>query len=751
MTYFVYKLIPSVTRPGKTDKIPVDPYHGHNIDHLDPANHMAKDMAAAFAAGLGSDHGVGMLIQPPLFFLDIDGDLASDLPAMFPGAYVEMSSSGTGYHVIGSYSGPRPDHRTRPTKDHPDLALELYTDKRFAALTPYHLGGDMSTDCTVALYELIARYFTRDERLANSEWTTGPAPDWSGPVEDDQLISMMLASKPSAAVAFGGRMSLQQLWQGESSGDHSTDDAALCSHLAFWTGKDCERIDRLFRTSGQYREKWERDDYRESTILGAVAVCKQVLQARAPIAPPADMMADQVVVNEGSQFFGPEQQLQLFKGCTYVIDHNAVLLPNGSMVKSEQFRAIYGGRIFTLDSGNRTTTPNAWVAFTESQMIRYPMANKTCFRPGLAPGAIVDDEGIKKVNTFVPVPVRRTVGDAGPFLRHVEKILPIERDRQIVLSYMAACVQHQGVKFQWCPLLQGVPGNGKTLLTRCVARAVGRRYTMLPQAHEIGSKFNSWLADKIFIGVEDIYVPEEERMVLEVLKPMITGGDGLGIQAKGKDQETREICANFILNSNHKDALKKEKDDRRLAIFYTPQQTVEDLAACGMGGDYFPDLYDWLKADGYAIVTEYLFNYPIVEEFNPATVCQRAPLTSSTEEAIAMSHGTIEQEVQEAVAEGRYGFKGGWLCSTALAGLLESMRKQISQNKRRELMQRLGYIPHPGLPDGRSNVEIDGKKPRLYVLKGHLSINLSSPPAIIAAYKDAQGIAGVAPAFSQPA
>jgi hypothetical protein len=40
--------------------------------------------------------------------------------------------------------------------------------------------------------------------------------------------------------------------------------------LAFWTGGDYERIDRLFRQSGLYREKWERDDYREQTIHKAL-------------------------------------------------------------------------------------------------------------------------------------------------------------------------------------------------------------------------------------------------------------------------------------------------------------------------------------------------------------------------------------------------------------------------------------------------------------------------------------------------
>ena len=45
--------------------------------------------------------------------------------------------------------------------------------------------------------------------------------------------------------------------------------------LAFWTGRDPDRIDRIFRSSGLYREKWDRDDYRDRTTGEAVAGCHE--------------------------------------------------------------------------------------------------------------------------------------------------------------------------------------------------------------------------------------------------------------------------------------------------------------------------------------------------------------------------------------------------------------------------------------------------------------------------------------------
>ena len=110
------------------------------------------------------------------------------------------------------------------------------------------------------------------------------------------------------------------------------------------------------------------------------------------------------------------------------------------------------------------------------------------------------------------------------------------------------------------------------------------RYTHYPNAADLTNKFNGWLLNKLFIGVEDIYVPDHRRELIETLKPMITGGDGLEIQFKGADQVTADICANFMFNSNHKDAVQKTQSDRRFAVFFTAQQSAADIQAAGMGG-----------------------------------------------------------------------------------------------------------------------------------------------------------------------
>lgn len=64
------------------------------------------------------------------------------------------------------------------------------------------------------------------------------------------------------------------LFSGDDSGYQSLSEAdlALCGMIAFYT-KDHSQIDSIFRKSGLYRDKWERDDYRQKTIDTALRGC----------------------------------------------------------------------------------------------------------------------------------------------------------------------------------------------------------------------------------------------------------------------------------------------------------------------------------------------------------------------------------------------------------------------------------------------------------------------------------------------
>lgn len=776
--FIVYIAQPSRTRPGKTDKFPCDFRSGRVVSAHDPQFWTDAQTAIAAAAHWGHPYGVGFVFTEadPFWFLDIDNAynpvnpadpaspwewsaMAQSFCQAFNGCAIEVSQSGKGLHIFGTYRAPMPAHGCKNEA----LGLELYHSGRFVALTGSNAIGNAAADATALLPAIVAQFFPADASQALEQgWTEEPCADWRGPSDDEELIRRALRSQSTAA-AFGDRASFADLWTGNTDAlarcypdalrayDASSADAALAQHLAFWAGKDCERIRRLMGKSALARDKWEREDYLPRTILGAVGRQFEVLTdklpepvAGAPDGPLPSASATseppRPTLVQGSTFVGNEEQLTLFAGCVYVRDLHRVLVPGGYLLKPDQFRVAFGGYTFTMDNANEKTSRDAWEAFTQSQAYRCPRSDSTCFMPSAPPGDISKQGGLVVVNTYWPVDVPRKVGDATPFWTHLAKVLPDERDRMILLSYMAACVQYKGVKFKWAPLLQGVEGNGKTLFTKCVAEAIGERYVHMPPANEISEKFNSWLFGNILIGVEDVFVSNNKQEVFEILKPMITG-DRLAKRAMQADQVMSNVVANFMFNSNHKDGLRKTNNDRRIAPFFAAQQSKEDLARDGMGGDYFPKLWDWLRAEGFAIVAELLHTFPIPPEFNPAGKCQTAPDTTATVAAVEASAGGIEQEIQEAVAQGLPGFCGGWVSSVQLDRLLEKLgaARRITHNKRKELLQAMGYELHPGLHDGRVNnlVLPDSGKPRLFVLKTSPARHIAGAAEIAKAYEHA--------------
>jgi len=354
--------------------------------------------------------GFFFTVDDPFYFLDIDHCLQADktwspialaLMGALPGGAVEISASGDGLHIFGT--GTTPEHSCKNIA----LGLELYTERRFVALTGTSAMGNAGVDHSVMLPGLVAQYFPPKITANSAEWTDGPI-EGSTPIKDDEkLIEKALASS-SAANTFGDRASFADLWTRNvealalayapdngnktSEYDESSADAGLAQHLAFWTGNDCDRIERLMRQSSLVRPKWDRkaDDYLKRSIVRAVSLQdsfytkgkKKEEPPRVPVAPAATALGSSSgpEITSGYQFLGVSEQLEHFAGCIYVQDIHRIFTPSGAFLKSDQFNATYGGYVFQLDADvSGKTTRKAWEAFTESNAVRYAKAESTTF------------------------------------------------------------------------------------------------------------------------------------------------------------------------------------------------------------------------------------------------------------------------------------------------------------------------------------------------------------------------------------
>lgn len=103
-----------------------------------------------------------------------------------------------------------------------------------------------------------------------------------GDISDAEVFQRIQGSKH--------RDKFNQLNSGDTTGypSQSEADLALCNMLAFWTGKNPEQMDRIFRGSGLYRVKWDEwrgeQTYGEKTINAAIRGCKEVYGSKQPTA-----------------------------------------------------------------------------------------------------------------------------------------------------------------------------------------------------------------------------------------------------------------------------------------------------------------------------------------------------------------------------------------------------------------------------------------------------------------------------------
>jgi hypothetical protein len=232
----------------------------------DPATFGTFDAArAAYQAG-GYD-GVGFVFtgDDPFFGLDGDGcrdpdhgDLtaaAEDVVKSF-NTFAEASPTATGFKAIGRGKPPAGRKRRGP--------WEVYSSGRYFTVTGRRLpmAPAAVTECQAALDRFHAQYIDGGTpkpgpKLSHRPRANHPTVDLS---DDDLLARIRRSSR--------GEKFRRLYDRGDTAGypSDSEADLALCSRLAFWCRGDRDRIDRLFRASKLYRDKWDRTDYRDGTI-----------------------------------------------------------------------------------------------------------------------------------------------------------------------------------------------------------------------------------------------------------------------------------------------------------------------------------------------------------------------------------------------------------------------------------------------------------------------------------------------------
>lgn len=255
-----YKAVP---RNGKITKVPVTLHNATPIDCSNERNWLTFNDAVSAITTNKAITGLGFVFTENDSFVGIDIDscidengklssVAEDIVNLFKGkAYIEFSPSGRGIHVIalGKKNGTSSKNAT--------LGLEMYDKKRYFTVTGDALFNTaILEDCSEEIEIIYHKYFANKEERQNMV-----------SLINNDILEVMFAGKN------GDR--LRSLYDGQWESyypSQSEADLALCNALAFYTGKNANEMDMIFRKSALFRSKWDQIHYADGRTYGDAVI-----------------------------------------------------------------------------------------------------------------------------------------------------------------------------------------------------------------------------------------------------------------------------------------------------------------------------------------------------------------------------------------------------------------------------------------------------------------------------------------------
>lgn len=184
-------------------------------------------------------------------------------------SYMEVSISGSGIHAI--FKGKIPGTRRRKGN------VEMYDSGRFFALTGNTIGqyqkevNVVTTDVMKLMYH---KYFGEDNVITINNHN----PIKPNDLDVDEVIKRAEMSRTGDRF----KVFMNGGWEGFYP-SQSEADLAFANDLAFWTGRDFNKMDQIFRSSNLFRPKY--DEKHGKTTYGVALLNKAINEAHETFDP----------------------------------------------------------------------------------------------------------------------------------------------------------------------------------------------------------------------------------------------------------------------------------------------------------------------------------------------------------------------------------------------------------------------------------------------------------------------------------
>jgi putative DNA primase/helicase len=262
-------------RGDKKTKIPIDANTGGLGKSNDEQTWADFNTALAAIQKYNCD-GLGFYFKEPYVGIDLDnvrddieryksGDHEDNIVSEFIeilGSYAEYSISGNGIHIIAKGKLPAGGRRKGN--------VEMYDSGRFFAMT-----GNIASDYHTIVEDDYGHIrYLHSKYIAKSEVSESYSPvqhEESIDIPEEELIRIAYSSKNGMRFKLFMEGGWEQFYT-----SHSEADLAFANDLAFWTNRNFQKMDSIFRSSSLYREKW--DEKRGNSTYGANILNKAITE-----------------------------------------------------------------------------------------------------------------------------------------------------------------------------------------------------------------------------------------------------------------------------------------------------------------------------------------------------------------------------------------------------------------------------------------------------------------------------------------
>lgn len=286
--------------------------------------------------------------------------------------------------------------------------------------------------------------------------------------------------------------------------------------------------------------------------------------------------------------------------------------------------------------------------------------------------------------------------------RHLEHLFPNERDRKLLLSWMAYIVQTGG-RINWAPVLQGAESDGKSFFGLLMGAVLGGENLNVINGTDLAEKYTGWAEGSQVCMIEEVRLHGADRFaVINKVKTYITN-IAVSIRRMNTDSYKVINTVNYILTTNHKDGVPVNDSSSRYFPMFSRWQTKAAIDKFNRTHpDYYDELHEVLEHGG--AIRRWLLDYELHEDFNPK---RRATESASLKEMRYLNQSDEEEGLLEILDREITGCCRELLDSSALAEAMADAGIPIPQGPAwKRLLSEAGFT-------ALGQVKVDGK-PRRY-------------------------------------